>query len=135
MKDAASQRFSTFLERRSGWIVFGVLVVTLLLVIPLIALAPDEQVDERFPPALYVPTYMLESLDGPDGDVLIQAALWELYQNENTLRRADERGELRPPKLEAQPHLYRGNNPSTPCTESSPSPTRFRRSSPKWALT
>ena len=128
MKDAASQRFSTFLERRSGWIVFGVLVVTLLLVIPLIALAPDEQastepggpvfdlrdqVDERFPPALYVPTYMLESLDGPDGDVLIQAALWELYQNENTLRRADERGELRPPKLEAQPHLYRGNNPST----------------------
>ena len=128
MKDSASQRFSTFLERRSGWIVFGVLVVTLLLVIPLIALAPDEQastepggpvfdlrdqVDERFPPALYVPTYMLESLDGPDGDVLIQAALWELYQNENTLRRADERGELRPPKLEAQPHLYRGNNPST----------------------
>ena len=128
MKDAASQRFSTFLERRSGWIVFGVLVVTLLLVIPLIALAPDEQastepggpvfdlrdhVDERFPPALYVPTYMLESLDGPDGDVLIQAALWELYQNENTLRRADQRGELRPPKLEAQPHLYRGNNPST----------------------
>ena len=124
----ASQRFSTFLERRSCWIVFGVLVVTLLLVIPLIALAPDEQastepggpvfdlrdqVDERFPPALYVPTYMLESLDGPDGDVLIQAALWELYQNENTLRRADERGELRPPKLEAQPHLYRGNNPST----------------------
>ena len=128
MKDAASQRFSTFLERRSGWIVFGVLVVTLLLVIPLIALVPDEQastepggpvfdlrdqVDQRFPPALYVPTYMLESLDGPDGDVLIQAALWELYQNENTLRRADERGELRPPKLESQPHLYRGNNPST----------------------
>ena len=128
MKDAASQRFSTFLERRSGWIVFGVLVVTLLLVIPLIALAPDEQastepggpifdlrdlVEERFPPAIYVPSYMLESPEGPEGDVLTQAALWELYQNEEALRRADERGELSPPKLEAQTYLYRGNNPYT----------------------
>ena len=107
-----SEKFRGFLERRSGWIVFGVLVVTLVLIIPLVALPPDEQastepggpvfdlrdqVDERFPPALYVPTYMLESLDGLEGDVLIQAVLWELYQAEEALRRADERGELRPP--------------------------------------
>ena len=152
MRDTASERFSVFLEKQSGRIVVGVLVATLLLIIPLIALAPDEQastepggpvfdlrdlVDERFPPALYIPSYMLESLDGPDGDVLTQAVLWELYQNEKALRRADERGELRPPKLEAQPYLYRGNNPNTqlPITESSPSPTLFRRSSPTWALT
>ena len=29
------------------------------------------------------------------------------------LRSADERGELRPPTLEAQPYLYKGNNPNT----------------------
>ena len=124
----ASEKFSTFLERRSGWIVTGIITATLLLLIPLIALHPDEQastepggpifdlrdlVEERFPAAIYVPSYMLESPDGPEGDVLTQAALWELYQNEEALRRADERGELSPPKLEAQPYLYRSNNPYT----------------------
>ena len=39
--------------------------------------------------------------------------MWELYQNQEALRQADERGELRPPKLEAQPYLYKGNNPNT----------------------
>ena len=106
----------------------GVVIATLLLMVPLIALAPDEQastepggpifvlrdlVDERFPEALYVSSYILESPDGPDGDVLTQAALWELFQNEEALRRADERGELRPPKLEDQSYLYKGNNPNT----------------------
>ena len=101
--------------------------MTLLLIVPLVVLAPDEQastepggavfdlrdlVDERFPPTLYVPAYILESPDGPEGDVLTQAALWELYQNEESLRLADERGELSPPKLEAQPYLYKGNSPS-----------------------
>ena len=124
----ASEKFSSFLERRSGWIVTGIITATLLLLIPLIALHPDEQastepggpifdlrdlVEERFPPAIYVPSYMLESPDGPEGDVLTQAALWELYQNEEALRRADERGELSPPKLEAQPYLYRSNSPYT----------------------
>ena len=124
----ASEKFSTFLERRSGWIVTGIITATLLLLIPLIALHPDEQastepggpifdlrdlVEERFPPAIYVPSYMLESPDGPEGDVLTQAALWELYQNEEALRRADERGGLSPPKLEAQPYLYRSNSPYT----------------------
>ena len=124
----ASEKFSTFLERRSGWIVTGIITATLLLLIPLIALHPDEQastepggpifdlrdlVEERFPPAIYVPSYMLESPDGPEGDVLTQAALWELYQNEEALRRADQRGELSPPKLEAQPYLYRSNSPYT----------------------
>ena len=128
MRGTASEKLSAFLERRSGWIVVGVALGTLLLIIPLMALAPDEQastepggpvfdlrdlVDERFPPALYVSSYILESPDGPDGDVLTQAALWELYQNEEALRRADERGELRPPKLEAQPYLFKGNNPNT----------------------
>ncbi len=128
MRGTASEVFSAFLERHSGWLILGVIMATLLLIIPLVALAPEEQastepggpvfdlrdlVDERFPPALYVPSYILESPEGPDGDVLTQAVLWELYRNEEALRQADERGELRPPKLEAQPYLYRGNNPNT----------------------
>ncbi len=127
MRATVSQAFSAFLERQSGWIVAGVVAATLLLVVPLIALAPEEQastepggpvfdlrdlVDERFPPALYVPSYILETHDGPEGDVLTQPVLWELYQNQEALRRADERGELRPPGLEVQPYLYKGNNPN-----------------------
>ena len=123
-----SEKFSAFLERHSGWMVTGMITATLLLLIPLIALHPDEQastepggpifdlrdlVEERFPPAIYVPSYMLESPDGPEGDVLTQAALWELHQNQEALRRADDRGDLSPPKLEAQTYLYRGNNPYT----------------------
>ena len=123
-----SEKFSAFLERHSGWMVTGMITATLLLLIPLIALHPDEQastepggpifdlrdlVEERFPPAIYVPSYMLESPDGPEGDVLTQAALWELHQNQEALRRADDRGDLSPPKLESQTYLYRGNNPYT----------------------
>ena len=128
MRGTVSERFSLFLERRSGLIVVGVLVATLLLSIPLVALTPEEQastepggpifdlrdlVDERFPPALYIPAFMVESVDGPDGDVLTQAALNELYQNQEALRDADERGDLHPPRLAAQPYLYKGPNPDT----------------------
>ena len=128
MRGMTSEKFSAFLERHSGWMVTGMITATLLLLIPLIALHPDEQastepggpifdlrdlVEERFPPAIYVPSYMLESPDGPEGDVLTQAALWELHQNQEALRRADDRGDLSPPKLESQTHLYRGNNPYT----------------------
>ena len=128
MREPASGRIGALLERRSSWILVGVLVTTLLLLIPLLALAPNEQastepggpvfdlrdlVDERFPPSFYVPAYMLESHNGPDGDVLTQAVLWELFQNQEALRHADDRGELRPPKLEAQPYLYKGKNPYT----------------------
>ena len=128
VRGTVSERFSLFLERRSGLIVVGVLVATLLLSIPLVALTPEEQastepggpifdlrdlVDERFPSALYIPAFMVESVDGPDGDVLTQAALNELYQNQEALRDADERGDLHPPRLAAQPYLYKGPNPDT----------------------
>ena len=127
MNKTPSQRASAFLERRSGWIIVGVGLATFLLLLPLMALAPEEQastepggpvfelrdlVNERFPDELYVPAYILESPDGPDGDVLNQATLWELYQNEEEMRRADERGELRPPELAVQPYLFKGFSPS-----------------------
>ncbi len=128
MRETLAGKFGAILERQSGWIVVGVVAATLLLVIPLVTMAPGEQastepggavfdlrdlVDERFPPALFVPSYIVESGDGPDGDILTQAALWEMYRNEEALRQADERGELSPPNLETQPYLYKGNNPNT----------------------
>ena len=128
MNQTLSQRVSAFLERRSGWIIAGVALATILLLLPLMALAPQEQastepggpvfelrdlVNERFPDELYVPTYILESRDGPGGDVLNQATLWELYQNEEEMRRADERGELQPPELAVKPYLFKGFSPTT----------------------
>ena len=73
-----------------------------MLIVPLIDLAPDEQLPRnRVGPslicetwlmsaseALYVSSYILESPDSLDGDVLTQAALWD--QNEEALRRADD---------------------------------------------
>lgn len=128
MREPLAGKFGALLERQSGWIVVGVVAATLLLIIPLVTMAPGEQastepggavfdlrdiVDERFPPALFVPSYIVESSDGPDGDILTQAALWEMYRNQEALRQADERGELSPPNLETQPYLYKGNNPNT----------------------
>ena len=128
MRETLAGKFAALLERQSGWIVLGVVAATLLLIIPLVTMAPGEQastepggavfdlrdlVDERFPPALFVPSSIVESGDGPDGDILTQAALWEMYRNEEALRQADERGELSPPNLETQSYLYRGNNPNT----------------------
>ena len=43
MRGMTSEKFSAFLERHSGWMVTGMITATLLLVIPLIALHPDEQ--------------------------------------------------------------------------------------------
>ncbi len=128
MSQTPSEVLGSLLEKYSGWIILAVAIVTLLLVFPLIALAPDEQastepggpvfdlrdlVNERFPENLYVLTYLLESRDGPDGDVLTQSAMWELYQNQETLRRLDEQGRLHPPNLPAQSYLFKGNDPET----------------------
>ena len=60
---------------------------------------------KRFPPRFHTPGYIVESLQG---DVPTQGALWELYQNEETLRRTDELGDLHPPDLSSQSFLYRG---------------------------
>jgi predicted RND superfamily exporter protein len=107
-----------FLGRRSGLIILSTLVVTLLLVIPLLAMAPDEQasadpsgevfelraaIDNSFEPLLHITPFIAESRDG---DILTQAGLWELYQNTQHLLRADAIGELAPDGLPAQSYLY-----------------------------
>ena len=108
------------LERRSGWIIVAFISITLLLLIPLVALATDDEysgepggetfdlrddVNDRFAPSIHSPPFVVESRDG---DILTQAPLWELYRNEDALRQADGRGELRPDDLPAQPYLFQG---------------------------
>ena len=106
------------LERRSGLIILSALAVTLLLVVPLLAMAPDEQasadptgdvfdlrtdIDDSFQPRIHSVFFIAESRTG---DILTQAGLWELYQNTQEILQTDERGELAPEGLPPQPYLY-----------------------------
>ena len=94
------------------------MALTLLLVIPLLAMGSDEEassdpggevfdlqedIDDRFQPIIHDNGFIVE---GRDGDILTQPVLWELYQNEERLREADRRGELGPKGLPTQPYLY-----------------------------
>ena len=112
------ERVSAFLEQRSGSVILGVLIATLLLIIPLLTMAPDENasenpggqvfdlqddIDVRFPPAALSAGIIVEARGE---DVLTQKSLWELYQNTERLRQADQDGKLAPPGLEAQSFLF-----------------------------
>ena len=113
------------LVRYSGrWILAG-LALTLLLVIPLIAMSPDkdassdpggdvfdvqDDLGDWFKTFVHAQTYIIEARGG---DVLTQAVLWELYQNTQELLAIDERGELAPPNLPAQPYLYQAFDTDT----------------------
>ncbi len=120
--DSASltARVSEILDRYSGWVILALVSVTLLLIIPLIAMSSDEQysgepsgevfdlrddVNDRFAPTVHFSPFVGEARSG---DILTQAPLWELYQNERRLREADDRGELHPDGLPAQPYLFQG---------------------------
>ena len=63
----------------------------------------QEEIDDRFPPAVHGAGYIVEARDG---DVLTQRELWELYRNTERLHEADAVGELAPPGLQSQPYLY-----------------------------
>ena len=118
-KGGASQRISGFLERHAGKVIPAALVLTLLFIIPLLAMEPGEEassdpkgqvfelqdtIDERFQSVVHGTAYILEARDG---DVLTQAVLWELYRNTRKLLDIDARGRLAPDALPAQPYLYR----------------------------
>ena len=92
--------------------------LTLLLLIPLLAMDTDDvassdpssnvfdlqdDIDRRFPPVIHANSFIVESRGD---DILTQDALWELYQNSQTLVSADQRGELSPEGLPSQPYLY-----------------------------
>ena len=113
-------RISEAFERYSGWIILAAVAITLLLIIPLLTMGTDEDasgepggqvfdlrddINDRFPPRTHGAFFLVESRTG---DVPTQNVLWELYQNEKILRQADEKGELNPDRLDAQPYLYQG---------------------------
>ncbi len=117
-----SARIGDFLERHSGRLILAALALTLLLVIPLLMMGSDEQasedptgevfdlrddINERFAPSVHSAWYIVES---QTDDILTQASLWELYQNEQQLREDDQRGTLAPENLPTQPYLYEAFN-------------------------
>ena len=117
---SASLRISGFLERRAGFVIAAALALTLLLVIPLLVMEPDEEassdpkgrvfdlqdtLDRRFQTAVHGAAYILEARDG---DVLTQPVLWELYRNTQELLDVDAQGRLAPDGLPGQPYLYPG---------------------------
>jgi predicted RND superfamily exporter protein len=88
-------------ERRAGTIVIGTILLTLLLILPILFMAPDRQasgepggevfdildkIDDKLPPANMYSGFILEA---DDGDVLTQEVLWEYYQNELKLRNSE----------------------------------------------
>ena len=118
--DPVSRSFTGFLERRSGWILLTMAVLTVLLAIPMVAMRPNEdasdspggavydledRVDADLPPRTHSPGFLVEA---GNGDILRQEPLWELYQNTEKLRQADLEGSLNPPDLPEQPYLYNG---------------------------
>ena len=120
-----SERIVDTLESHSGKIILAVVALTLLLIIPLVAMAPEEdassdpegdvfdlqdELDDRFESLIHSNGYIVEARGE---DVLTQAVLWELYQNTQELLAADEGGELAPEDLPDQPYLYRAFDTDT----------------------
>ena len=116
--ETPAHKIAEFMERRSGWLVLAVVAATALLVIPMVALAPEEtasdnpgglvyeledKVNSQLPPRFHGTFYLVEARDG---DMLTQAPLWELYQNIEKLRQVDAEGKLNPDDLEEQPYLF-----------------------------
>ena len=125
------ERFNWFdrvvgnLESHSGKVILAAVALTLLLIIPLVAMAPGEEassdpggdvfelqdeIDDRFESLIHSNGYIVEARGK---DVLTQAVLWELYQNTQELLAADEKGDLAPKDLPAQPYLYQAFDTDT----------------------
>ena len=105
-KARALDRIGVFVQNRSIWVILTLLVLTTLLLIPLLFMSPTETAsdhpggevfdiramkEEKLPPAVH---YIVFVVEAKDGDILTQEELWELYQNEETLRESDAVSEL-----------------------------------------
>jgi len=101
VKASILERIGGFARRRSGWVILGTLILTLLLFIPLLFMAPTErasdnpggevfdireEIEDKLPPSVHGIFLIVEA---KDGDVLTQEELWELYQNEEELRQSE----------------------------------------------
>ncbi len=113
-----STRVAGLIERNSVKIIVAAAVITLLLIIPLLLMGDRGQasqdpkgeafelrddINERFAPRIHGTGYIAES---KNNDILTQASLWELYQNQVALKQKDQNGELAPEGMEAQSYLY-----------------------------
>ena len=122
---SAFTRLTELLDPYSGSFILAAVALTLLLVIPLVAMAPEDDassdpggdvidlqddIDDRFESLIHANGYIVEARGE---DVLTQAVLWELYQNTRELLAADERGELAPEGLPAQTYLYQAFDTDT----------------------
>ena len=125
--ETLSHRVASFLDRRSAWFLITIAVITGLLVVPLLTMAPDEAASDNPGGEVYdlqdlidlnLPIRVRRSLfiaEAKNGDFLTQGPLWELYQATEELRRADRDGELAPPdqpdrKYPREPYLFSGFN-------------------------
>lgn len=115
-----TDRVAGLLDRYSGWFIASVGVVTLLLIIPMVFMSPDESASDNpggqvydvadlievtLPPRIHSAGFIVEARGG---DILTQAPLFELYTNSQKLQEADALGQLNPPGLPEQPYLYNG---------------------------
>src|SRR5690606_30235180 len=106
-------------------VILAFLAVSVLLVVPLVAMAPEEdasqepsgevfdlqdEIDDAFVPPDYTNSYLLEARDG---DALDRATLAELYENQQALLAADRAGELAPDDLPERPYLYQAYDRDT----------------------
>ena len=46
-RESVSHKIVSFLERRSGWLILGMVVLTVLLAIPMVTMAPDEDASDN----------------------------------------------------------------------------------------
>jgi len=95
------EQIGAFAQRRSGWVIWGAVIFTLLLFLPLLFMAPTErasdnpggevfdirkEMEAKLPPSVHWIPLIAEA---KDGDILTQKELWELYQNEEKLRQSE----------------------------------------------
>ncbi len=101
MQNSLSERVAAIVTGHATTVMVIILVVTLLLVAPVFLLQPREyasqepggpvfdlrdRVSAQFPAPIHIASFILEDREG---DALRQATLWELYRNQEALRRSD----------------------------------------------
>ena len=113
-----SPRVVFFLSSKSSSVIVIFLIVSILLVYPLVDLAPTQQaspnppgevydlqadIDAKFPTPVHFATFVLEARDG---DVLTRDVLLEFKENRDRLLAFDKKGELSAGTLINQSYLF-----------------------------
>ena len=116
--DRLAHQIADFFADHSTGTIVAILLISALLLLPTFLLRPTEQAslepggpvfdlrertNELFPARVHIASFIVEDRDG---DILRQAPLWELYQNEQALRDSDLDAILyRGYDVDAQRHL------------------------------